>query len=107
MAWSFVCNVLEATQGPPRSVGVLLKFMEPDKHFCTTVTTAFRNAATFNSDSVHSPLDVTLLLEEDLYSRAHSILLLAVDTTLSSAMVARNLGDSLHKLTHADDRDNT
>ena len=88
-------NVLEATQGPQQSVGVLHKFMEQDDDFFTAFTAALRNTATFNSDSVHSPLHAALLLEEHFFSRAHSILLLAVDTTLYNAMVARNLGDSL------------
>ena len=77
----YLRNVLEATQGRPRSVGILLKFMDRDDDFCTAVTAAFRNTATFNSVSAHSPLDATLVSEEDLYARAHSILLLAVDTT--------------------------
>ena len=95
-------NAIEALQGPPKSVGILLRFLDQDDDFCTAVTTAFRNSATFNSVSDHSPLDATLLSEDELYTRAHSVLLLAVDTTLACAMVARNIGDNLAKLTAAD-----
>ena len=98
-------NAIEALQGPPKSVGILLRFLDQDDVFCMAVTTAFRNSGTFNSVSDHSPLDATLLSEEDLYTRTNSVLLLAVDTTLACAMVARNLGDNLAKLTAAD-RDN-
>ena len=95
-------NAMEALQGPPQSVGILLKFLDQDDDFCTAVTTAYRNSATYNSVSDHSALDATLLSEDELYTRAHSVLLLAVDTTLACAMVARNIGDNLAKITAAE-----
>ena len=100
-AGDFLRTAFEGTPTPPRSVGILLKFLDQDDDFSASVTTNYRHSEIYNLDMVDSPLSSELSSEEDFFGRAQALLLLTVDATLATSMVAKNIALSLEKLTDA------
>ena len=100
-AGEYLRIIFEGTPTPLRSVGILLKFLDQDDDFSTTVTTNYRHSENYNLDLVDSPLSSELSSDEDFFLRVQSLLLLTVDATLATAMVAKNIALSLEQLTNA------
>ena len=62
---SFLRKICDSTQEPTKSVGILVKFLDQDDDFCTTVTTASKNSSTFRKSQVELQLDSTLTSDSD------------------------------------------
>ena len=75
-AGEYLRTIFEGTPTPPRSVGILLKFLDQDDDFSTTVTANYRHSENFNLDLVDSPLNSELSSEEDFFQRTQALLLL-------------------------------
>ena len=98
-AGEYLRTVLEGTPLPLRLVGILLKFLDQDDDFSTTVTSAYRHSDSFSLDLVEVQLSSQMNTEDDFFLRTQALLALTVDTTLAAAMVAKNISQSLDKLT--------